>query len=317
MYPLEEIYGPASYRSFVENGGFPDGLKDSRQSSCGVWNDEPLRARTYEELVEIVSFLSVMNKRHSLFFRGQGTHRDPVPAIFRPQWVSLGGCVHNIPPRPEILEKIWKHLNGRIASIVEDGCSTFPIPRRATLRMFREAVWAVAQHFELWPTPLVDVTPNLRVAASFALSGKRTEGHLYVVGLPPSTNSVTYDSDQHVVLARLQAVCPPIAKRPHCQDGFLVGRFPFDNPNPNRIDLKPGRVSSLQRRLLARIILHNSNEGSSVGNHVRFGTFWDSDFPPMSFFSLMPAAARDQLLAVFQKHADEIDEAMQNICKSG
>jgi FRG domain len=75
--------------------------------------------------------------------------------------------------------------------------------------MFREAVWAVSQHYDVWPTPLIDVTTNLRIAASFALWAGRAEGQLYMVALTPSTNSVTFDADQHIVLARLQAVCTP------------------------------------------------------------------------------------------------------------
>jgi len=33
----------------------------------------------------------------------------------------------------------------------------FALPRRRSIEMFREAVWAVAQHYDVWPTPLIDV----------------------------------------------------------------------------------------------------------------------------------------------------------------
>jgi FRG domain len=202
----------------------------------------------------------------------------------------------------------------RIPTIVDEACSRFPMPRPATLKMFREAVWAIAQHYSLWPTPLIDVTPNLRVAASFALWTGDDEGNLYVVALPPSTNSVTYDADQHVVLARLQAVFPPEAKRPHFQDGYLVGRFPFESPTPNRIDHRPREVSNLRRRLVARIVLKNKT-GAEVDEPSR-RSFWNPDFPPMSAASLTPSTEVDKLLKQFIRYAEEIDDAMRNICSA-
>jgi len=309
MYPLESVYGPKSFRSFHRNKGFSTSLKSEQQSPEEIWND-PLQASRYEELLEIVSFLSVMNKRQSLFFRGQGAHFEPVPAIFRQHWTSLSGIKHDL--NPTALQSIWRYLTTRIPSIVDEVCSQFPMPRPATLKMFREAVWAIAQHYSLWPTPLIDVTPNLRVATSFALWTGGDEGNLYVVALPPSTNSVTYDADQHVVLARLQAVCPPEANRPHFQDGYLADRFPFEGPTPNRVDHRPREVSNLRRRLVARIQLKNEKR-AGVDEPCR-RSFWNSDFPPMSAASLTPPTEVDKLLKQFIRYAEEIDEAMRNIC---
>ena len=316
MFPLESIYGPAAFRAFVGQEGISQGLKHTRQDALDAWRDSPIVAKNYEQLIEIVSFIGVMNKRHALFFRGQGRHRDPVPAIFRRRWRSLSGTVHEIPKGPRALNRIWEHLGTQIGNIVREECARFPMPRPATLRMFREAMWAVAQHYELWPTPLIDLTQNLRIAASFALLGEQREGNLYVAALPPSTNSVTYDADQHVVLARLQAVCPPVAKRPHYQDGFLAGRFPFESPTCNAIDSKPRSVSSLSRRLLVRIVLENG-PGQGKDDEGSAGSFWSPDFPPMSASSLMPSVDNDPLLRAFLQHADEIDEAMHRICVRG
>jgi hypothetical protein len=309
MYPLDAIYGPRTYRVFKREGGFNGRLKKTSQSSKEVGKDEPLTATSYMELVDIVSFLSIMNKRLTLYFRGQMRDWALRPTIFRLVWRSLSGTSHKLPENPVILRLIWKHLGSEISRIVLSTCEEFPMPRRATLRMFREAVWAVAQHYELWPTPLIDITPNLRAAASFALWDGQCEGNLYVVALPPSTNSITFDADQHSVLARLQAVCPPVAKRPHYQDGFLVGRFPFMSPDSNDIDKDPANVSDLSRRLVARIILKDANEPSGSG-------FWSDDFPRMSASSLMPETKDDQLLDRFCRYAGQIDEAMRGICES-
>jgi hypothetical protein len=311
MFPLDAIYGPFTYRRFDQDKMFKGGLKSTLQSSREVDADRPLAAGSYTELVDIVSFLSIMNKRHTLYFRGQASNWPLRPTAFRPIWTSLSGTRHSIPNDPAVLQEIWDHLNGPISSIVLSACDGLPMPRPATLRMFREAVWAVAQHYELSPTPLIDITPSLRVAASFALWGGQPSGYLYVAALPPSTNSVTFDADQHVVLARLQAVCPPVAKRPHYQDGFLVGRFPFMSPNPNQIDKDPANVSDLARRLVARIELADTDDepGRLAGQPSGRG-FWSSDFPRMSVASLLPAAENDQLLKAFSQNAGQIDDAM-------
>jgi hypothetical protein len=310
MYPLDEVYGHRAYRTFIDEGTLENKLKKSRQTPLDIFNDSPLTASSYTELVAIASFLSVMNKRHTLYFRGQGKHLDPIPAIFRSSWRSPSDKRYEIAD-PIRRQKIYDGLNNRIKAIVLSVCSQFPMPRKNTLTMFRESVWAIAQHYEIWPTPLIDITPNLRAAASFALWKERPEANLYVVALPPSTNSITFEADQHIVLARLHAVCPPDAKRPHYQDGFLVGRFPFQGPNKNEIDSKPGEFSSLSRRLVARILLKNPKTPKRPG-----GSFWSDDFPEMSEAALTPGPKDDKLLDKFMPHAAEINEMMSDICRN-
>ena len=317
MYPLEAIYGPCAHRTFERAKALKVNLTHTRQNWKQVSAGEPLTVGSYAELVDVVSFLSVMNKRDTMYFRGQTKNWHLRPAIFRSNWTSLSGVRHEIPDDPLVLQRIWDHLNGEISSIVLSVCEKLPMPRRATLEMFREAVWAIAQHYELWPTPLIDITPNLRIAASFALWSGQREGCLYVVALPPSTNSVTFDADQHVVLARLQAVCPPVAKRPHFQDGFLVGRFPFAGPIANIIDRDPANVWNLARRLVARIDLSDADDEHSRQTRKPSGHgFWSDDFPRMSPRSLMPRAEEDQVLTSFAQHATDIDQAMYKICQS-
>jgi hypothetical protein len=315
VYPLDAIYGPLARRIFEQKNGFPpDGLKKTLQSSKQVKNDAPLTASSYADLVDLVSFFAVMNKRHNLFFRGQRENWPLQPAIFRQSWRSASGTQHQIPQSAG--RRIWEHLNDKISRIVLTECKKLPMPRRNTLKMFREAVWAVAQHYELWPTPLIDVTQNLRIAASFALWDGESTGCLYIVALPPSTNSVTFDADEHVVLARLHAVCPPVAKRPHYQDGFLVGRFPFLDPTPNSIDSDPAKFSDLRRRLIARISLTDNDDESRRRNRQPSGFgFWSDDFPRMSERALMPDRNDDQLLDRFRLYETEIDDAMHKICQ--
>jgi hypothetical protein len=322
LYPIDKIYGPKTYREFRRREEMDPrligrSLKATQQSAAEIFSDDPLVAASYYELVEIVSFLSVMNKRSNIYFRGQSNHWGTIrPTIFRTSWTSLTGMRHQIPDSPEARNEIWNYLGGEISDLVLSRCAKLPMPRQNTLKMFREAVWAIAQHYELWPTPLIDISPNLRVAASFALNGGKSNGFVYVFALPASTNSVTFDADQHVVLARLQAVCPPVAKRPHYQDGYLVGRFPFVRPIPNAVDSDPGKVSDLSRRLIARIELVDN--APFIQNHAmepNTESFWSSDFPRMSDSSLLPNKENDRLLALFLDNSSIIDSKMSEICR--
>jgi hypothetical protein len=73
MYEIEKIYGPVAYRTFQKEKAFKGkSLKGTRRSSKEVSRDDPLTVNSYKDLIEIVSFLSVMNKRYTLYFRGQG-----------------------------------------------------------------------------------------------------------------------------------------------------------------------------------------------------------------------------------------------------
>jgi hypothetical protein len=314
MYPLDSIYGHKAYKGFLR--GEEGSLKRYKQSSGGVGDGGFLHAGTYAKLVDIVSFLSVMNKRHTLHFRGQGQPLRPLPALFRSTWTSLSGTRHEI--SYNIRQRLWDLLNNDISALVCSICSKMPMPRPATLRLFREAAWAIAQHYELWPTPLIDITPSLRTAASFALWGGRAEGYLYVLAMPPSTNSITFDADQHVVLARLHAVCPPVAKRPHFQEGYLVGRFPFDPERERESDRDFryfAKVSNLERRLIAKIRLTDTDEKQHRRDATATGQgFWSKDFPRMSEKALMPEVLEDPLLASFREKAADIDRMMRMTC---
>jgi hypothetical protein len=315
MYPLDAVYGPSAYKRFLREGKEFVSFKSELKPSSDQWRDEPLEAGSFDKLIEIVSFFSVMNKRSSLFFRGQGRHLEMIPCIFRPEWTSIGKIRHKIPNNSAVRQKIWDHLNSVIAPLIMRTLQEFALPRRRSIEMFREAAWAVAQHYDVWPTPLIDVTTNLRIAASFALSAGRAEGQLYIVSLVPSTNSNTFDADQHIVLARLQAVCPPVARRPHYQDGYLAGRFPFAGPNSNQIDRDPEKASRLSRRLVARIKLVDARDGITNEPSSDLGGFWSSDFPRVSETALMPSEANDEVFHRLKEHAGQIDAAMAGICR--
>ena len=279
MYHLEQVYGKKTYDAFKSHGGSPADLLPTQCSSAQVAGGSPWEAQSYEDLIEKVSFLAAMNKRLVLYFRGQTADFGPIiPQLFRKNWRCFdhgGEFLINT-------HAYWNHLHV-IGERVKRMCLDIGVPRPRTLET-REVQWAIIQHYGLWPTPLLDLTLNLRVAASFALAKDTTEGILYVCGMPNCTGSITFDIDQQLVLARLQSCCPPIAKRPHYQDGFLVGRFPLYSPGHFE-----SVKSDLNLRLIAKFKLNAAKNN-----------FWNPSFPRISEKALYPDD-QDVLFRAFVK----------------
>jgi hypothetical protein len=283
MYALGKCYGYKAYRAWEATK--PTSLTDAK-SSRDEANEDLWVVHSYSQLLEAIAFLGAMNKRLTLFFRGQASAQEPKPTLFRTGgWDFLNTRSFQISPRNR--DRYWERLP-EVGKRVYEICKSaaFGLPRWRGLRDVREIQWAVIQHYHVWPTPLIDLSGSLRAAATFAMAFRGgtpkvpQRGFLYVAGMPYSTGSIAYDLDQNLVLARLQSACPPVARRPHYQEGFLAGRFPFGRP-----DEETEKGSSLRRRIVAKFQL------------VDDGPFWDADFPLMREHSLMPA--RDDLQEAF------------------
>jgi hypothetical protein len=301
VYKLRGIYGHDAYSWWCDHPREADLSRhrvDAKASRNPTWT-----LYEYSDLVDAVAFLSVMNKRLDLCFRGQAEPRPPRSGLFRsswqpPPWAGL--------PRVAISDlDFYRARLAALGEVVFDVCQQMGLPRWRSLRDVDEARWAVIQHYGLWPTPMIDVTRSLRVAASFALRardpGGRDEepitGYMYVVGLPNRTGSITCSVDDQMLVASLNAVCPPIARRPHLQEGLLVARF----PTYGKAAQDP-RKSDLARRTVAQIRLIDRNSQES---------FWSSDYPRLSDDSLQPPPDRDPLLRAF---ADRIEYARSDSC---
>lgn len=275
MYRLKSIYGKKTFDVWTES--HVDDLADT-QSSHKEANNSPWPVKSFRELTENVAFLSSMNKRMVLYFRGQSNPDDPFPSLFREKWMCFDSDLR-LSITDQSRKDFWDALE-EIGQIVYEISKNIGLPRWRGIRDVREAKWAIIQHYGLWPTPLIDITNSLRIAASFALNFKMKDnpdryGYVFVVGLPNLTGSISFDIDQNLILARLQGVCPPIAKRPHYQDAYLVGRFPLisyrDFDSASKI-----RKSNLTRRLIAKFELFDD------------GSFWDDDFPIVSKSAVFP-----------------------------
>lgn len=218
---------------------------------------------TFEELAHCIARLAVYNPRLFPLFRGQtkdyldakgGTML--YPSIFR--------------KRPRITKKTvqsrFAYLKAAVNTLKRDRDLSC-----APLAAHTEMWWSLLQHYELAPTPLLDVTQNLRMAATFALCERDCsgadwrhlpEGFVYVLGLPHAPACLSHMVDEEMVLIRLQSVCPPAALRPHFQEGFLVGRWP--------LSLSKVVGDNAAYRLIGKYRLDNSKNG-----------FWGNGFQPV------------------------------------
>lgn len=225
--------------------------------------------KTFRELINQVAFVTINNKNYEMFYRGQTKdHKDSqgayykdktpktiiYPSICRPELKADGK--HKLAIRKKQIEKRYQDL--------------YAIMELASKRRIYhpEYYFALFQHYDIVPTPLIDITQSLRVASTFALQNSKS-GYLYVFGLPYPNQSISHFTDMGIVLVKLQNVCSANALRPRYQEGYLVGKYPF-RPTKEGED-------NLARRLVAKFYLDNSSD-----------TFWDKSFQPMPEDVLYP-----------------------------
>lgn len=174
---------------------------------------------SYRELMEQVAKLAFLNKDYLLFFRGQirdfknkAGASTIYPSIYRGERVSKT----ELDLRFDILMSASKILN---AALKKDNLEGYIDVRRR-----RYIQWSILQHYEVCPTPLLDLTHSLRVACSFAsLASDKEDPYVFVFGLPYITNRISINSEHDIVNVRLLSICPPAALRPYYQEGYLAG----------------------------------------------------------------------------------------------
>jgi len=231
MYPIDNIYSLESYQKWKTwvTGRRKEtlSLKDYRRSSKQISEQDFWDVNNWDELREAVSFLCLMNKRHVLYFRGQRRHYDEcLPALFRCKWY-IGATNQKIVLTPENRPHYYKCMQAELRRFVNEVVQEIGTPRTYIIKSLPAATASILQHYELWPTPFIDLTRSLPISVSFATADKTAkEAYLYVFALPDLRGSITTDLDQHLTLSRLEAVCLPTAKRPHHQDAYLVARAP-------------------------------------------------------------------------------------------
>ena len=234
---------------------------------------KPTSVYSFRGIVRKVAEISCKNPGLALFYRGQKREHELTshgtllyPSIYRKQGDNRP-LNRVLKERYSVLYEAEKLLIKTFDESRLDGVSV--------LRKFREVGWAILQHYEVCETPLLDITNSLRVACSFALRHGSSSGVLYVIGLPHTNGSISYYADEEQINLRLLSICPPVAKRPHFQEGYLVGSWPTDNPFVGRSRFMTRTQFDVARRLVAKFKLVKE-------------TFWDSDFHEIPNKALFP-----------------------------
>jgi hypothetical protein len=178
----------------------------------------------YIDLVERVAELQFANPAHLFLFRGQSREHRNINqrTMIRPSLVRGRGTADPTPDELRIRFAKLKESEERLRDLF----NREQLDGRRDVARYRVRRWAILQHYEICDTPLLDVTSNLRIAASFATNVNCDWGYLYVLGVPHLAGAITASVDASVEVMRLASICPPISMRPHIQEGFLLGEYP-------------------------------------------------------------------------------------------
>jgi hypothetical protein len=231
---------------------------------------------TYSELISKLARLAFANPELVLLLRGQRReYREAgkttiFPTMYRQP--GNGNAMYGYQ-----LKQRYEELRQKEDSL----CQLFEYDSTYRNRVGRSelARWAILQHYEVCPTPLLDVTHSALVASSFAFlesSANPAKSYfIYVLGLPQISGSVTVASAQALQVVRLSSVCPPETLRPYFQEGYLMGTYPSVDTLDEK--LRYGRDEmDCARRLVAKF---------RIPTHRRF---WDQGFQTLPACAVYP-----------------------------
>ncbi len=262
---------------------FIDGSAEAVSVKCTEIRRGPgHRVKFYLELARKIAELQFRNREHVLLLRGQTgdygnlQHSTTLkPSLFRP----TKGSRKN-PGRAEIISRfaqLRKAEEKLVAKYVRDGHLG-----KDRLKKHQSVRWSILQHYEVCPTPLLDVTHSLRIACSFASLGAKGDGYVYVLGAPNLSGAITAGVEAGLQIIRLSSVCPPSAVRPHIQEGYLLGIY-SEMIGPEQKELYEHYEIDFGRRLVAKFVFNPA-------------TFWkDDNFPLVKERALYPSASEDPI----------------------
>jgi len=244
-------------------------------NGVGIW------VNNYADMVRIIASLAFANPQWLLFFRGQdkdykeGFSTSLLPAIFR-NLDDEGDLQQRFESLTQAENFLMQHYNFNAKRKIQ---------RHDILR------WAILQHYQIHDTPLLDVTYSPRVACSFSGIKHATTKptYVYVLGMPQISGSISVSSEHEIQNIRLLSVCPPVALRPHYQEGHLVGDYPTLNYTEKaRIDLSEVDFS---RRLVCKFRLRPKGNFQTISDKFLF-----------------PGRKKDKVLGMAEKIKKELDE---------
>ena len=292
-----ELYTPFQREVPFIQGSFLKGAKISTKKEWAkfgatvnkVRSSEGYPVNSFRDLINQVALVTVNNRNYEMFYRGQSDdylnnkgfyYKDRkqkttvLPSIFRPELKEDGLPKYSI--RKKTIEERYNKLYSLINHI-----------NKTNKRKYRdEYLMCLFQHYEILPTPLIDITQSLRVAATFALM-KEQKGFVYVFGLPYPNQSISYFVDYDIILLKLQNIVGVNALRPRYQEGYLVGNFPFSNIKDAGDDLS--------NRMIAKFYVDNTKN-----------KFWDKHFLPMPKEVLFPP--NDIVEKELKKHLKDFEK---------
>lgn len=252
-----------------------------------VRSNSGVEVANYPELVQRVAELSFFNPEHVLLFRGQKEdwtnskgNSSLKPGIFRPFPGKRAS------PKSDELRGRYEKLARADYLLSKE----YPFTGRQRMSRYRILRWAILQHYEVCPTPLLDVTHSLRVAASFATNHTPpAKPILYVLGVPALSGTITASSEQGLQIIRLSSICPPEARRPYFQEGYLLAEYPDLVTLDEKLNYAAWEVD-FGRRLLAKFRLARSG-------------FWSAAFPVIPHEALYPD--QSDAMTPFARHIKE------------
>jgi Ribonuclease HepT-like len=160
------------------------------------------------------------------------------------------------------------------------------------LRQKRYIQWSILQHYEVLPTPLLDLTQSLRVACSFGqLRSTESSCFVYVLGLPYVTNRISIHSEHDIVNVRLLSICPPDALRPYFQEGYLAGTADVTTDFESKTEL------DFRNRLIAKFEIPRGKR------------FWGTGFEQIPESALYPAG--DKILDLCNQLKAELRDELR------
>ncbi len=221
-----------------------------KKSSPGdVEYSRPMVAPTYQELLSLIAIVSFYNPKLMLLFRGQpkdyrtqksgdSKPRSTVyPSIYRP---TQGKSKLSESERNERFLKLEQ-----TSKVLKEEFSAQRLKGRVRLKNYLEIQWAIIQHYSAEfgiPTPLLDLTDSLHIAATFATKNSTSNyGSVLVFGFPNQTASISHHVDDQILSVKLSSACPPPAKRAHFQSAYLVGSLPHNEKKTRNKDVS-GRL---------------------------------------------------------------------------
>ena len=240
-----------------------------------IRSDEGHKVQHYSELISKLAQLAFVNPDFVLLMRGQS--RDYMengkttlfPTMYRTPTHSDDFYAMELRLRYERLRNCERHLYEALRyTAYWDRVGRSELAR-----------WAILQHYEVCPTPLMDLTHSALVACSFAFLGGAKSGvnhyYLYVIGVHQINGAITVAANHALQVVRLSGVCPPETLRPYFQEGYLIGTYPSVDTLDEKMRSARSEMDCAQR-LIAKFKVSTAS------------SFWDQGFINLPSSALYP-----------------------------